>query len=108
MNHDDILRKLYAAARAHPPGARVPYAFERRVLALIKARCATDPWGLWSRALWRAAAPCVGLMLLLGAWSIVSSSGSGSNANTGLDLSQQFEYTVLAAADSEPMPEPLR
>jgi hypothetical protein len=47
--------------------------------------------------LWRAAAPCVAIMLLLGAWSLFTPQKSAS-AN---DLSQELEKTLLAAVDQE-------
>ena len=69
MNLAELERKLIAAARANPPSDRVPYAFEKRIMARLAARPMADDWELWARALWRAAAPCVAIMVLLGAWS---------------------------------------
>ena len=90
-----LQRKLIAAARAHPPGDGVPYAFEKRVMALIAARGATDQLAMWVRGLWQAAAPCVAVALLLGAWAFFHPAAS---ANTD-DLSQNFESTLLASVD---------
>ena len=97
MNLAQLERKLIAAARANPPSERVPYAFEKRILARLAARPMLDGWELWARALWRAAAPCVAIMLLLGAWSLSTPRGS-TPAN---DLSQQLEQTLLAAVDQD-------
>ena len=97
MNLTQLERKLIAAARANPPSERVPYAFEKRILARLAARPIVDDWALWARALWRAAAPCVAIMLLLGAWSLFASRGS----NSANDLSQELEKTLLAAVDQE-------
>ena len=97
MNLAELERKLIAAARANPPSDRVPYAFEKRILARLAARPVADGWALWARALWRAAAPCVAIMLLLGAWSFFDSQGSPP-AN---DLSQDLEQTLLAAVDQD-------
>jgi hypothetical protein len=97
MNLAELERKLIAAARANPPSDRVPYAFEKRILALIADRPAADGWALWGRALWRAAAPCVAIMLLLGAWSWLAPQG-GAPAG---DLSQALEQTLLAAVDQD-------
>jgi hypothetical protein len=101
MNLDHLQQKLLVAARSQLPGDHVPYAFEKRILARLVAAPALDHWALWARALWRAAAPCVALTLLLGVWS---SFVGTNNANTsGLaesgDLSQHFEQTMLAAMD---------
>ena len=97
MNLDELQRKLIAVARANPPSDHVPYAFEKRVMACLARRPLPDHWAQWSGALWRAAAACVGITLMLSAWSFFS---SGSNAAT-TDLSQQFENTLIAAVDQE-------
>jgi anti-sigma-K factor RskA len=97
MNLAELERKLIAAARANPPSDRVPYAFEKRIVAHLAARPVVDDWALWGRALWRAAAPCVAIMVLLGAWSFYDHKGS-TPAN---DLSQDLEKTLLAAVDQD-------
>jgi hypothetical protein len=97
MNFAELERKLIAAARANPPSERVPYAFEKRILARLAARPVEDGWALWARALWRAAAPCVAIMLLLGAWSFFASR-SNTSAN---DVTQDLEKTLLAAVDQD-------
>ena len=97
MNLAELERKLIAAARANPPSERVPHAFEKRIMANLAARPVADDWALWARALWRAAAPCVAIMLLLGAWSFFDPQGSTA-AN---DLSQELENTLLAAVDQD-------
>jgi len=108
MNLAELYRKLIAAARSTPPSDRVPYAFEKRILALLAARPILDRWALWARALWRAAALCVMIVLLLGAWSLVSPQAQNSNvandaaaASGSNDLSQAFEKTMLAAVDQD-------
>ena len=95
MNLARLQQKLLAAARAHPPADRVPYAFEKRIHAHLAALPPADLAALWSRALWRAVVPCVAITLLLATWSFAPTSASSSNE----DLSQQFEQTLLAAAD---------
>jgi hypothetical protein len=97
MNLAELERKLIATARANPPIDRVPYAFEKRIMARLAARPVADDWALWARALWRAATPCVAIMLLLGAWSFFSSQSSTS----ATDVSQELEKTLLAAADQD-------
>jgi hypothetical protein len=98
MNLDELQRKLIAAARTKAPDDRVPLAFAKRIMARLSARPALDEWALWSRALWRSAATCAGIMLLLSAWSFLAPNGAAS-AN---DLAQDFENTLLAAVDQEP------
>jgi len=100
MDLDKLQRDLMAAARAHEPSAEVPYAFERRITARIRSLAAVDHWALWAHALWRAAAPCIALSVVLAAWSLLSA----PNNPAGGDLSQDFENTVLAATDLDPPP----
>ena len=95
MNIAELQKKLLAAARANPPGDRVPYAFEKRVVALLAARTAADPLALWVRGLWRAAVSCVAIALLLGAWAFFNPAASSKTD----DLSQNFENTLLASVD---------
>jgi hypothetical protein len=97
MNLAQLEQKLIAAARAHRPSERVPYAFEKRITALLASRPKLDRWELWGQALWRAAAPCILIALLLGAWSWFTPSSSSA----GGDLSQQLEQTLLAASDQD-------
>ena len=97
MNLEQLQQKLLAAARANPPADRMPYAFEKRIMARLKESPAFDLSALWARALWRAAAPCVALTLLLGVWSFI---GKNNNAATDTEeFSQHFEQTMLAAVD---------
>ena len=97
MNNAELEIQLVAAARANPPSDAVPYAFEKRVMAGLAARPVVDDWALWARALWRAVAPCVAIMLLLVAWSLWAPHRSAP-AN---DLSQDLEKTLLAAVDQD-------
>jgi len=102
MNLSELQRKLLAAARADAPSDRVPYAFEKRIMARLQGRAATDLSVIWARALWRAAASCVALTLLLSALSWLAPGSSQPP-----DLSQALENTVLAATDQEPSAETL-
>jgi len=95
MNIAELQKKLLAAARANPPGDRVPYVFEKRVMALLAARAATDHLALWVRGLWRAAASCVAISLLLGVWTFFTPAVTTNST----DLSQDFENTLLASVN---------
>jgi len=97
MDLTELERKLLAAARTDTPSDRVPYAFEKRVMAHLIGRPALDRATAWANALWRGAAPCVVIMLLLGAWSFFA--GSANAPVT--DLSQDFENTVFAAVGQD-------
>ncbi len=95
MNLVELEKKLIAAARLQVPDERVPYAFEKRITALIAARAAADHWVFWARGLWRAAASCVAVAVVLGAVSLFTPATPDSSK----DLSQDFENTLLASAD---------
>ena len=94
MNLAELQKKLIAAARANVPGDRVPYAFEKRVTALLASRVAPQNLDWWVRGLWRAAMSCVAVALLCGAWTFFSPAPASST-----DLSQNFETTLLASVD---------
>jgi len=97
MNLVELKKKLLAAARAHPPSDRVPYAFEKRIMARLLTQPLLDTWTFWARGLWRAVAPCIAVVLLLGAWTYFSPAEKLSPDN----LSQDFENTVLAVVDQD-------
>ena len=93
MKLGELERKLLAAAKANPPSDAVPYAFEQRIMARLGKVPVLDLWADWSRALWRAAAPCVAVAILFGVWNAFTP--SPTTAST--DLSQDLEQTVLAS-----------
>ena len=94
MNLSELHRKLIAAARSEAPDTRVPYAFEKRILARLAGQTAVDSRGLWARALWRSALCCVAFMLVVGAGFHFLPPSNPEN------LSQAVEQTLLAAVDS--------
>lgn len=97
MNIDELQRKLLAAGRASPPGDSVPYAFEKRILARLTSRPVADAWMVWNRVLWRAAAPCVALTILLVAWTFVA---VPSSANTHDPLADELAGALLAPLEN--------
>jgi hypothetical protein len=98
MNLDDLQSKLLAAARANPPADQVPYAFEKRISALLKSVPVEDPLSCWARALWRAAAPCAAIMLLLGIWSYF---GNPADPTATDSFADQFVDTMLVLDQAE-------
>jgi hypothetical protein len=94
MNEIELQKKLIGAARAHRPDDRVPYAFEKRIMALIPSIPQTNSAALWVRGMWQAAVSCAAIALLCGAWSFFNPA-----TNSGDDLSQNFESTLLASVD---------
>ena len=95
MNPVELHKKLIAAARADMPGTQVPYAFEKRITALLGSRTAPDNLALWVHGLWRAAASCVAVAVMCGIFSLLAPA-TADNRN---DLSQDFENTLLASVD---------
>ena len=66
MNPEFFRRRLLKAAQAQEPSEAVPYGFEQRIMRRIRnrhRRRSADGWNFWQRNLWRAFAPCFGMML---------------------------------------------
>ncbi|HLP78911.1 MAG TPA: hypothetical protein VK327_18580 [Candidatus Paceibacterota bacterium] len=98
MNLVELERKLVAAARKNTPSDKVPYAFEKRVMARLKGRQVSDVWAVWGQALLQSAGICFAVVMLLG---VVSLFIPQNNSTSSGDLSLEFEKTMLAAMDSE-------
>ncbi len=98
MNTDKLREKLIAAARATPLDDRVPYSFEKRIMAHIAEQPVADIVLFWGRALWRAAVPCLVITLLLGVFSFLPST---VDADQTQDLSASYESAMLATADQQ-------
>lgn len=96
MNLPELHEKLITAARATAPDERVPYAFEKRVTALIRGRVAERNMDSWVRGLWRAALSCVAIAAMCGAWALFSPAKTRATTE---DISQNFENTLLASVD---------
>lgn len=97
MNLAELQKKLIAAARLRPADERVPYAFEKRVMALVAARKGADLLAAWTRGLWRAAISCLVVALACGALSWFTPASTDNSISK--DLSQDFENALLASAD---------
>ena len=97
MNLAELQKRLLSAARADRPGDHVPYAFEKRVMAHLATKPAPDVFAVWNRTLWRAAAPCVAVMLLLGAWTFLAP----RTDNSGTTLAAELESALYAPFDNQ-------
>lgn len=95
MNVTDLEKRLLAAARADRPSDRVPYAFEKRVMARIAALPVVDAWAFWARSLWRAAVPYALAVICLAVWIHFSAEPVAPADRIAMD----FENVVLAAAE---------
>lgn len=95
MKIAELQDKLVAAARSEKPCDKVPFAFEKRVMARIAELPAIEQATEWASALWRSATACLVVAVLSAAWVLVEPA-----ANTGtLDFSDQLENAVLVAVD---------
>jgi hypothetical protein len=99
MNLDELQRRLLAAARRHPPGDHVPYAFEQRVMARLRTGSAPrlDEWAAWARSLWCGAGFCTAVALLMSVWSFAPD----AEQDLAASFAQDLERTILAQDDSE-------
>ena len=91
--------QLLRLARNLPDNERVPYAFEKRLMARLRDLLTPDPLTHWTRMLWRAAAPCLGVMVL----AMLFSAGEPAETSAGLPADQpeatDFESVMLASFD---------
>jgi hypothetical protein len=101
MNLEELERTLISVARKTPADERVPYAFEKRVLARLRSCAPMDVWSVWAQALWRATAPCIAIALLLAAWSLFTPKPPPPSNTGSFDVAQEFENTVLADIELE-------
>ena len=67
---EDILERLLAETREIPENGRVPYAFEKRIMAHIKEAPAAlaDAWSVWAQSLWKAVVPCLAVLVMVAVW----------------------------------------
>ena len=96
MNLPELHKQLINAARQATRDEHVPYAFEKRITALINDRVAQRNQDFWVRGLWRAALSCIAIAVMCGAWTMFFPSRSHSTTD---DFSQNFENTLLASVD---------
>ena len=99
MNAKLLQEKLLRVARSNPPSDNVPYAFEQRILALVRATAPMDRLSLWARALWKAAIPCLGVTMLFFAWAAADPHSTNVEATASLD--SELESTLMASVTIE-------
>ena len=71
MNERLTSEEFLKLVRELPQNERTPYAFEKRIMAHI-GRGPVDTVTEWAQLLWRAMAPCLGVMLLVVVVSLAS------------------------------------
>ncbi len=94
MDLEALKSKLISAARLEEPSERVPYAFEKRVMARLAAPPRNELWTFWNHYLWRAAAICLAVALCSGLWTAASSHFEAPG-----DFSHEFETAVFVMAE---------
>ena len=82
---EDILERLLAKTREIPANDRVPYAFEKRIMAHIKEAPTTlaDAWSAWAQSLWKAVVPCLAVLVMVAVWMKAPADGSGATTPQG-------------------------
>jgi hypothetical protein len=85
--------QIAKVARTLPADERVPYAFERRVMAYLKEHRPSDLWSLWAGTMWRAAFSCLVISVLTGA------ALAYADPSRGELFASDLERTVLAPVD---------
>ena len=112
----DILEQMLAETREIPTDDRVPYAFEKRIMAHIKdesAENAVNFWEHWSRLLWRAVVPCAAVMVLAAVlFAPGKTNAPANNANSGnapavattepAEDEENLEGVVLHSLEAQP------
>ena len=110
---DTILDEMLAKTRKMPADDRVPYAFEKRIMAHIKEapEKSANLWELWGHSLWRAVVPCLAVMVLVAVWMKVpgettgttdSKAGSPTVATVDSPAKEDLETIVMFAIDPQP------
>lgn len=100
MNTAELQKKIILAARKAIPSDAVPYAFEKRIVARLKREAIVDIWTVWSVRLWRAAGPCVAIMLAMSLWAVFSNDRRISAENLASDLEQAVLAPFASLRDS--------
>ena len=91
MTHQ--IAKFADLARSLTPDDRVPYAFEKRIMAHLRKTSPADLWTAWSGMMWRAAFSCLLITALTGALVTLA---DPSRAEL---FASDLERTVLAPVD---------
>ena len=94
MQKMPTLKHIFRFARSLPADDRVPYAFEKRIMAQLRGGAAVaDLWTAWSGTMWRAAFSCLVVSALIGT-AVTFSDPSRAEL-----FASDLERTVLAPVD---------
>lgn len=99
METDQLYRKLIAAAKSKPEDDRVPYAFEKRIMANLPSRANSIDW---VRGMWRAAISCsVFASLLFVFVTIYPPLTSSDETLSSSQLEEALQVDVAPSSDSD-------
>ncbi len=90
---NDIYERLIRAARKLPENEQAPYAFEKRIMAQLRDVKPVDNVAMWALGLWKAAVPCVAVMLLITTWATLSTSAEANTSSESLASELQLTMT---------------
>jgi hypothetical protein len=93
MQSMPTIKDILKCARSLPAEERVPYAFEKRIMARLRDTAVADLWSVWSGTMWRAALSCLVVSALVGA-AVTYSDPSRAEL-----FASDLERTVLAPVD---------
>ena len=82
---EDILERLLTQTQEIPTNDRVPYAFEKRIMAHIKEAPAAlaDAWSVWAQSLWKAVVPCLAVLVMVAVWMKAPADSSSATTPQG-------------------------
>jgi hypothetical protein len=92
-NRSDHYDRLMRAAQKLPENDQTPYGFEKRIMAHIASCGHTDGITLWTLGLWKAALPCVAIMLLTTTWASLANPNENSRPDDSLATELQLTMT---------------
>jgi hypothetical protein len=90
---DRFFAQILRLARTLPEDSRIPYAFEKRLMTVVRAGHKTDIWSLWLPTMRRAAICGLAVLLITGAYIKFTDSWTPDL------LAGDLERTVLASVD---------
>ena len=108
---EDTLERLLTQTREIPANDRVPYAFEKRIMAHIKEAptALADVWSVWAQSLWKAMVPCLAVLVMVAVWMKAPTDGTGATtpqdnvapvvANFEAPTDEDLESIVMLAID---------
>ena len=92
---ETILARIIRLARSAPEDQRVPYAFEKRVMAFVRSATVQDVWSLWLPTMRKGAYLGVLVLALTGAYI------KYSDRHPPDLLAGDLERTVLASVNMD-------